>query len=381
MVGTGLAGGSAAASLAELGYNVKCFCFQDSPRRAHSHRRPGRHQRRQELPERRRQRLPALLRHDQGRRLPLPRGQRLPPGPGQRRTSSTSASPRACRSPASTAACSTTAPSAAPRCSRTFYARGQTGQQLLLGAYQALERQIGARQRSKMHTRARDARPGRRRRPGPRHRRPRPGHRRDRDATSADAVVLATGGYGNVFYLSTNAKGCNVTATWRAHRKGALLRQPLLHPDPPDLHPGHRRPPVQADADARVAAQRRPDLGAEERTGDKRPPRPDPRGRARLLPRAEVPGFGNLVPARHRLPGRPRRCATRAAASARAGCGVYLDFADAIERLGRDGDRGQATATCSTCTSGSPARTRTRCRCGSTRPSTTRWAGCGSTTT
>ena len=82
VVGSGLAGASAAASFAELGYNVKCFCFQDSPRRAHSHRRAGRHQRREELPERRRQRLPAVLRHRQGRRLPLARGQRLPPGPG-----------------------------------------------------------------------------------------------------------------------------------------------------------------------------------------------------------------------------------------------------------------------------------------------------------
>ena len=98
-------------------------------------------------------------------------------------TSSTSASPRACRSPASTAACSTTAPSAACRCPRTFYARGQTGQQLLLGAYQALERQIAAGHRRDAHP-ARDARADRRRRPGPRHRRPRPGHRRDRAPTS-----------------------------------------------------------------------------------------------------------------------------------------------------------------------------------------------------
>ena len=85
VVGSGLAGGAAAATLSELGYNVKCFCYQDSPRRAHSHRRPGRDQRGQELPERRRQRLPPVLRHRQGRRLPLARGQRLPPGRGQQR--------------------------------------------------------------------------------------------------------------------------------------------------------------------------------------------------------------------------------------------------------------------------------------------------------
>jgi succinate dehydrogenase / fumarate reductase flavoprotein subunit len=119
--------------------------------------------------------------------------------------------------------------------SRTFYARGQTGQQLLLGAYQALERRSA--RHVKMFTAHRDARPHRRRRPRARHRHARPRHRRDRGAP-ADAVVLATGGYGNVFYLSTNAKGCNVTATWRAHKRGRLLRQPLLHADPPDLHPG-----------------------------------------------------------------------------------------------------------------------------------------------
>ena len=85
MVGSGLAGGSAAATLGELGYNVQCFCFQDSPRRAHSHRRAGRHQRRQELSRRWRQHLPPLLRHGQGRRLPRARSQRLPPGPDQRR--------------------------------------------------------------------------------------------------------------------------------------------------------------------------------------------------------------------------------------------------------------------------------------------------------
>ena len=148
-----------------------------------------------------------------------------------------------------------------------------------------------------------------------------------------DAVVLATGGYGNVFYLSTNAKGCNVTAIWRAYKQGRLLRQPLLHADPPDLHPGHRRLPVEADADVRVAAQRRPHLGAEEGKGDKRDAGRDPRGRARLLPRAQVPGFGNLV---------PRDIASRAAKQVcdegrgvgPGGRGVYLDFADAIERLG-----------------------------------------------
>ena len=78
------------------------------------------------------------------------------------------------------------------------------------------------------------------------------------------AVVLGTGGYGNVFYLApTYAKGCNGTAIWRAYKKGGGVRKPLLHPDPPDLHPGARRVPVEADADERVAPERRPHLGAE----------------------------------------------------------------------------------------------------------------------
>ena len=85
IVGSGLAGASAAATLGEAGYNVECYCYQDSPRRAHSCGRPGRHQRRQELPQRRRQRLSSLLRYGQGRRLPRTRGQCLPPGRGQQR--------------------------------------------------------------------------------------------------------------------------------------------------------------------------------------------------------------------------------------------------------------------------------------------------------
>ena len=144
--------------------------------------------------------------------------------------------------------------------SRTFYARGQTGQQLLLGAYQAMAAQIAAGGVT-LHNRAdvldivvkdgeacgiitRDLLTG------------------EVQAHSGHAVVLATGGYGNVYYLSTNAMNCNVTAAWRAHRRGADLRQPVLHPDPPHLHPGQRRVPVEADPDVGVAAQRRAHLGA-----------------------------------------------------------------------------------------------------------------------
>ena len=320
-----------------------------------------------------------VLRHGQGRRLPVPRVQRLPAGRDLAPTSSTSASPRACRSPASTAACSTTAPSAARRCPAPSTPAARPASSCCSAPTRRWRGRStpGNVEHAPAH---RDARPGRRRRPGPRHRGPRPGHRRGHARTSADAVVLATGGYGNVFYLSTNAKGCNATAIWRAHKRGALLGQPVLHPDPPDLHPGQRRPPVQAHPDERVAAQRRPHLGADDEGRRPRRPTRSPRPSATTswsdLPALRQPG----APRRRVARGQERR-ATRAAASGPAGRGVYLDFADAIARLGRAGDRASATATCSTCTSGSPARTRTRCRCASTRPSTTRWAGCGSTTT
>ena len=215
------------------------FCYQDSAAPRALDRRAGRHQRRQELPQRRRQRLPPVLRHGQGRRLPLSRVERLP-------------ARRRCRVNIIDQCVAQGVPFAreygglldnrsfgGAQVSRTFYARGQTGQQLLLGAYQALQRQIGpATSRCTPGTRCSTCR---RRRPGPRHRRRATWSPARSSTDVADAVVLATGGYGNVFFLSTNAKGCNVTATWRAHRTGALLRQPLLHADPPDLHPGQRR--------------------------------------------------------------------------------------------------------------------------------------------
>ena len=285
VVGTGLAGGSAAATLAELGYQVSSFCFQDSPRRAHSiaaqgginaaknYRNDGdsvfrlfydtvkggdfraRESNVHRLAEISRQIIDQCV--AQGVPFAREYGGLLD-----------------------------TRSFGGAQVSRTFYARGQTGQQLLLGAYQALERQIQAGTVT-MYDRhemlelivvdgrargivARDLVTGETR------------------SHLADAVVLATGGYGNVFYLSTNAKGSNVTATWRAHRQGRAVRQPLLHADPPDLHPGQRRAPVEADADERVAAQRRARVGAD---GAGRPPAAGrhPGGPARLLPRAPVP--------------------------------------------------------------------------------------------
>ena len=177
-------------------------------------------------------------------------------------------------------------------------------------------RQVARRQRQAVRA-PRDARPRRRRRQGARHHRPQPDDRRDRALRRPTPCILATGGYGTVYYLSTNAVNSNVTAAWRAHKRGALLRQPVLHADSPDLHSGQRRPPVEAHADEREPAQRRPRLGAEEE-GRQAPARADSRRRARLLPRtASTRASATWCRATSRR-ATPSRCATKAAASARA---------------------------------------------------------------
>ncbi|MCA9561133.1 MAG: FAD-binding protein, partial [Myxococcales bacterium] len=230
VVGTGLAGGAAAATLGELGYNVKAFCYQDSPRRAHSiaaqgginaaknyqgdgdsiYRlfydtvKGGDYRSRERNVYRLAQISVDIIDQCAAQGVPFAReyGGTL-----------------------------TNRSFGGAQVSRTFYARGQTGQQLLLGAYQALERQIQAGKvtmypRTEMlelivvDGRARGI------------------VTRDMvtgkiEAHLAHAVILGTGGYGNVFYLSTNAKGCNVTASWRAHRKGAFFANPCytqIHP-------------------------------------------------------------------------------------------------------------------------------------------------------
>ena len=330
VVGSGLAGGvrRGLPGRARLQRQVLLLPGQPAPRALH--RRPGRHQRGQELPERRRQRLPPVLRHRQGRRLPRPRGQRLPPGrvsvniidqcvaqgvPFAREYGGTLAN----RS------------FGGAQVSRTFYARGQTGQQLLLGAYQALERQIGLG-KVKMYPRhemldlvvvdgrargivTRDLVTGEIESHAARRRRP--GHRRLRQR----------------LLPRDQRQGLQRHRHLARLQEGRRLRQPLLHADPPHLHPGHRRPPVQAHADERVAAQRRPHLGAEEE-GRHAAARPDPRGRARLLPRAQVP---ELRQPRARATS-PRAHAKQVCDEGRgvgpSGLGVYLDFADAIKRLG-----------------------------------------------
>ena len=215
--------------------------------------------------------------------------------------------------------------------SRTFYARGQTGQQLLLGAYQALERQVAAGT-VEMFTRhemlelivvaglargivARDMVTG------------------AIETHTADAVVLASGGYGNVFFLSTNAKGCNVTATWRAHRKGALFANPCftqIHPTCIPQSGEHQSKLTLMSESLRNDGR----VWVPVRKGDDRDPREIPEDERDYYLERLYPSFGNLV---------PRDIASRATKNVcdegrgvgPGGLGVHLDFADAIARLGR----------------------------------------------
>jgi succinate dehydrogenase / fumarate reductase flavoprotein subunit len=332
VVGSGLAGASAAASLGELGYNVQCFCYQDSPRRAHSiaaqgginasknyqndgdsvYRlfydtvKGGDFRAREANVYRLAELSMNIIDQCVAQGVPFAReyGGLL-----------------ANRS------------FGGAQVSRTFYARGQTGQQLLLGAYQALERQIGLGT-VKMFTRTemldlivingkargivtRDMYDGK------------------IQSFLADAVVLATGGYGNVFYLSTNAKGCNTTAIWRAYKRGALFANPCFT----QIHPTCI--PVSGEYQSKLTLMSeslRNDgrIWVPKKAGDKRPPGQIPEGERDYYLERRYPAFGNLV---------PRDIASRASKAecdagrgvGETGLGVYLDFADAIQRLGRNG--------------------------------------------
>ena len=216
---------------AELGYQVDAFTFHDSPRRAHSIAAQGGINAAKNYHGDGDSRPPPVLRHGQGRRLPLPRGQRAPPGRGQRRTSSTRWSPRACRSPASTAACSTTAASAAPRSAARSTPVARPASSCCSAPTSSSPARSGSATSacstaSSWSTSCvvdgkcagivtRDLLTG------------------EFASHAAHAVVLCTGGYGNAFFLSTNAMNCNVTAAWRAHRKGAYFANPCytqIHP-------------------------------------------------------------------------------------------------------------------------------------------------------
>jgi len=331
VVGSGLAGGAAAASLAELGYEVECYCYQDSPRRAHSIAaqggingaknyhgdgdsvrrlfydtvKGGDFRAREANVHRLAEVSNNIIDQCVGQGVPFAREYG---GLLDNRSFG------------------------GAQVSRTFYARGQTGQQLLLGAYQALERQIGLGA-VKMFSRhemlevivvdgvakgivTRNMVTGK------------------IESHVADAVCLATGGYGNVFYLSTNAKGCNGTAIWRAYKKGAAFANPCFT----QIHPTCI--PVTGDHQSKLT------LMSESLRNDGRiwvPKRKEDCGKpASQIPEDDrdyylerkYPSFGNLA---------PRDISSRAAKQAcdegrgigATGRGVYLDFDDSIKRLGQ----------------------------------------------
>ncbi len=329
VVGSGLAGASAAASMSELGYNVKCFCFQDSPRRAHSIAAQGGINAAKNYQNdgdsvwrlfydtikggdfRAREANVYRLAEISVRIIDQCVAQGVP---FAREYGGFLAN----RS------------FGGAQVSRTFYARGQTGQQLLLGAYQALEKEV-SRGGVAMNSRSemldivtvdgrargivtRDLVTG------------------QIESHVADAVVLATGGYGNVFYLSTNARGCNVTASWRAHRRGALFANPCFT----QIHPTCI--PVSGDYQSKLTLMSeslRNDgrVWVPLKAGHHRPPGDIPEAERDYYLERKYPSFGNLA---------PRDIASRAAKEVcdegrgvgPGGRGVYLDFADAIRRLG-----------------------------------------------
>ena len=330
VVGTGLAGGSAAASLAELGYEVKNFCIQDTPRRAHSiaaqgginaaknytnegdsiHRlfydtvKGGDFRAREANVHRLAQISNSIIDQCVAQGVPFARDYG-----GLLANRSFGGS----------------------QVSRTFYARGQTGQQLLLGAYSALSRQIGAG-KVKMFARremldlvvhgdrargivTRNLVTGK------------------LEAHAADAVVLCTGGYGNVYFLSTNAMASNVTAAWRCHKQGALFANPCftqIHPTCIPVHGTYQsKLTLMSESlrnDGRVWVPVDPK--------DSRPPSQIPESERDYYLERRYPSFGNLV---------PRDVASRAAKNqcdegkgvGETGLAVYLDFADAISRDGK----------------------------------------------
>jgi succinate dehydrogenase flavoprotein subunit len=331
VVGTGLAGGSAAASLGELGYHVKSFCIHDSARRAHSiaaqgginaaknYRndgdsvtrlfydtvKGGDYRAREANVYRLAQLSVNIIDQCVAQGVPFAREYG---GLLDNRSFG------------------------GAQVSRTFYARGQTGQQLLLGAYQSLMRQVHAGSVSMFPNRemldvvlvdgkargiiVRNLVTG------------------ALEAHAADAVVLATGGYGTAYYLSTNAVNSNVTAAWRAHKRGAFFANPCFT----QIHPTCI--PVSGDHQSKLTLMSeslRNDgrVWVPKNAGDKRPPSQIPESERDYYLERRYPSFGNLV---------PRDVASRAAKNVcdegrgvgESGLAVYLDFADAIKRLGHD---------------------------------------------
>ncbi len=330
VVGSGLAGGAGAASLAELGYNVDCFCYQDSPRRAHSiaaqgginaaknyqndgdsvYRlfydtiKGGDFRSREANVYRLAEVSSNIIDQCVAQGVPFAREYG-----GQLANRSFGGA----------------------QVSRTFYARGQTGQQLLLGAYSSLSRQI-ATGKVRMHTRhemldlvlvdgvargivTRDLVTGK------------------IESWAGDAVVLATGGYGNLYFLSTMAQGANVTAAYRAYKRGALFANPCfvqIHPTCIPITGEHQSKLTLMSESLRNDGR----IWVPKKQGDNRPPGQIPEDERDYYLERKYPSFGNLA---------PRDISSRSAKEVcdegrgvgESGYGVYLDFADAIERLGQ----------------------------------------------
>jgi succinate dehydrogenase / fumarate reductase flavoprotein subunit len=330
VVGSGLAGASAAATLGELGYHVKCFCFQDSPRRAHSiaaqgginaaknyqndgdsiYRlfydtvKGGDFRAREANVYRLAQLSVNIIDQCVAQGVPFAReyGGTL-----------------------------TNRSFGGAQVSRTFYARGQTGQQLLLGAYQALERQVEAGTVAMFpRTEMLDLIVLEGKARGIVIRNLVTG---EIDIHLGDVVVLGTGGYGNVFFLSTNAKGSNVTACWRAHKRGALFANPCFT----QIHPTCI--PVSGDYQSKLTLMSeslRNDgrIWVPLKKGDTRPPSQIPESERDYYLETRYPSFGNLVP-RDVASRNAKYVCDEGRGVGKSGLGVYLDFSDAIKRLGR----------------------------------------------
>ena len=333
VVGTGLAGASAAASLGELGYNVKAFCFQDSPRRAHSIAAQGG--------------INAAKNYqndgDSIYRLfydTIKGGDYRAREGNVYRLAETSVSiidqcvAQGVSFAREYGGLLANRSFGGAQVSRTFYARGQTGQQLLLGAYGALNRQI-ANGKVKMYNRTemldvvvidgkargiitRDLITGK------------------IESHSAHAVLLCTGGYGNVFYLSTNAKGSNVTAAWRAHKRGALFGNPCFT----QIHPTCI--PVSGDHQSKLTLMSE-SLRNDGRVWVPKKAMPGLKGlEAMKVPETErdyflerkYPSFGNLVP--RDVASRNAKIVCDEGRGVGSGLAVFLDFTDAIKRDGED---------------------------------------------
>jgi succinate dehydrogenase / fumarate reductase flavoprotein subunit len=329
VVGSGLAGASAAASLSELGYRVQCFSFHDSPRRAHSIAaqgginaaknyqndgdsvwrlfydtiKGGDYRSREANVYRLAEISTAIIDHCVAQGVPFAREYS---GLLDNRSFG------------------------GAQVSRTFYARGQTGQQLLLGAYSALMKEV-ARGGVQMFPRremldlvvmdgrargiiARNLKTG--------------GYER----YAADAVCIATGGYGNVFYLSTNAKLCNVTATWRCHKRGAFFANPCftqIHPTCIPVHGDYQSKLTLMSESLRNDGR----IWVPKKAGDTRHPNDIPEIERDYYLERRYPAFGNLVPRDVASRAAKERCDAGYGVGS-TGMAVYLDFRDAIQRLG-----------------------------------------------